>query len=101
MALGFGEQANQGLPPSPGVALEVRVELLSDGKPRVQREGAPSASGSRLAVGRAIDVFADHPVAAAKVRPGRCEVIEREAPLVHVAGAHQPFMARRNSSARR
>ena len=63
------------------VGLQVRVELVGDRQPRVERErAAEGLLGARLAVGRAVDVLADHAVAAAEPRPGGREPrIELEA----------------------
>ena len=70
---------------------------MGDRQPRAQRErAAERVFGARLAVGRRLDVLADHAVAAAEVRPRRREArIQLEAALIQVARAGEPVVGAR------
>ena len=71
------------------VCFEIRVELVRDREARIERErAAKRLLGAGLAVGRALDVFADDPMAASELGPGGRESrIEVEALLIQVARA--------------
>ena len=79
------------------VSLEVRVELVGDRQPRVERErAAEGLFGAHLAVGRFLDVLADHAVAAPEMSPrGRESRVQVEAALIQVACARQPVVRAR------
>ena len=87
VTVGLAQQAHDGCLRLADVRLQVRVELVRDRQPRVEREGAAEGVlGAQLAVGRGVDVLADDAVAATEVRPRGSEPrIELEAPLIQVA----------------
>ena len=99
----LAQQADDRFARPAGIGFEIRIELVRHRQPRIQRDRlAERFLGAASLSGVGVDVLADHPMAAAQMRPcGRKRRIELEALLVQrprvrqsVVGAREPLALR-------
>ena len=88
----LAQQPNERMLRLPDVRLELRVELVGDRQPRIERNRPlERVFGVGLAVRRVLDVLANHTVAAAEMGPRRRKArIEIEGVPVEIARLRQP-----------
>src|SRR5262245_13458689 len=94
---GLVQQSDDGVACATRLGLEIRVELVGDGEPGIQRDGPNErVLGAAVAVGRGVDELADHSMTPSEVCPGGCKVrVDLEALLVQRTGAHHPLIGAR------